>query len=354
MQLSQQSNSLNTNNTELDELLRIFTAVKTFDPSISLDGKFWFTKSKWGTGSTTLERAFDIENKIKTSLNEGDFYAEYARRIRSSFDDGIEIKYPFHIPYRSLNSTGIFDDGRNVFLYFPQGVGLETDNIDHVFGIELISASTEIFKKNILPSIKLFGMENDPGIKHMSENFQETIYLYSVLHEGAHSCGPFRVLPTPLPNMNIGMKAISVLGEMYSDMCVSFANDRYSELLPFIMFMRLFWYGRLDRSPGSVNVTKDYDSWITAYLFKKLEERSAFSFDNEKLLLDWGATLELCREIRAELLELASDALRSPNSREYFNKWMKQSLNQNENGPVYSPELLKLYNFLDERSPILL
>ena len=79
----------------------------------------------------------------------------------------------------------------------------------------------------------------------LQRNLEKTIYLASIFHEIGHRAGPFRISPAKRLGLKVDDERLNILGELATDSLLVQHLAEFPEILHFVIFQRLFWFGRM-------------------------------------------------------------------------------------------------------------
>jgi hypothetical protein len=130
---------------------------------IPIQASLALTKSTGDTSSAVLMRDFSTESKAFELLQARVQPDVVAQRFRAHEPNLPEPFWPQHYPVRVVTGAGVVTSGRNVFLFFPEVLGLKADRVDETFGFELIDVWRSIFEQTIFPCLpKVLGLSGSP------------------------------------------------------------------------------------------------------------------------------------------------------------------------------------------------
>jgi hypothetical protein len=258
---------------------------------------------------------------------------EVIARFRSYDPDLPALFWPAHFPVRVITGAGVITSGRNVFLFFPEVLGLKANGVGETFGFELIDVWRSIFDQTVFPCLpKVFDVHTQMLILGSLIPIQDEItYLASVFHEIGHRAGPFAISPKTKGPIRLNPFQWSVAGELSSDSLFGGLVREIPELALFVLMQRIFAYGRRGFSdrPITAGLNADNDSWIAAYLWSKAR--------HEQLIVpspdEPGRWRLVGSGINDLFLGISKDLDQVGNSSEdVFGRWMKKWVPTDESG----------------------
>jgi hypothetical protein len=243
------------------------------DKFIPIEARLKLTKTSAHPASAILLRDLELEQKGQAWLSSRVPYSKLMERYRA-YDPRLSTDvWPTHLPVRVVSGCGAISSGKNIFLFFPEVLGLVCDQSEDTFGFELVDIWRGVFEKNVFPCFsRLFDRDSQMRVfGKLVPVLDETIYIASVLHEIGHRVGPFAVSPKPHGPIRVSEFQWEVSGELSTDALLSSLGHELPELALFVLLQRLFWFGRRGFSdkPMSAWINSDNDSWIAAYVWQK-------------------------------------------------------------------------------------
>lgn len=250
---------------------------------VFLEGQYSFTKNREVYLRATLVRRLDLEARMQgwvaSRVSQDVLLSRLSQRCRF----GERVEWPRHFPMKVIASNGAAALSNNVFLYFPFGAGLRSEEEQHIFGFELVEVSIAIFNEVHVPALKRAGSKKIMALVEdtFSACLEEVVYLYSLLHEMCHRVGVWRVIPSKDKSLRISGKNLAIVGELWADLQLVETAREFPEICLFIFLNRIFWYARngtgVNAQQGGLN--DDNDAWGGAYLWVRLRDAGALSIN---------------------------------------------------------------------------
>lgn len=311
---------------------------------IRLNGYFKLTKTEQGWVDALAVRDRALESSVMHWLSERSSYQEIIGRYQA-YDNELHSKeLPQHYPLKILSGVGSISSGKNIFMFFPNALGLEPQCEQDVFGLEFVDVWSNLFRRSIFDCVKrVFSTEDQLRLLvPLETNLERTIYLSSVFHEIGHRVGPFRVSPGMAPGMNLSEFQVDVFGELATDSHLILNLPEFPEVAAFVILQRLFWFGRrgFSDNPLSAQINHDNDAWIGAYLWQKLTEFGVISSKQGKLRFQSERVVECFTSIIEETDAMARRTQSKSNQDELVSQWMCNQV-PCERGRFFLPEGLR-------------
>jgi len=168
-----------------------------------------------------------------------------------------------------------------------------------------------------------------------------------VFHELGHEVGPWRVSPTPRPDMHLDGYELDVLGELSTDSLMILQLKECPEIPLFIILQRLFWFSRrgFKENPMHGHLNTDNDAWIGLYLWSKLKRHGVISVLGDRLDYNPHAVQDCFQEVVHEIDALFVPGAEKEIQRSLIQKWQQEMVSDHlSSGAFCYPEDLR--NFL--------
>ncbi len=303
---------------------------------IQLNGHFQLTKTEFCYARAELLRDKALEKSAQSHLEGKTPLIKIMQRYQKYDSTLTDLSWPAHFPFHVISGTGAITSGSNIFMFFPQVLGIQGRSLNDYFGFELIDIWENIFKNNILPCIQR-GFSNETQkmlAKSLFKDLRVTTYLASVLHEIGHRVGPWQISPCKKGFLKLDGLKLDVLGELSTDMLMISLIPEFPEFAHFIIFQRLFWFGRrgFRNNPFEGSINTDNDAWIGSYLWNQLWKSGVFSLRNQRIQYNFEKVTSMATKILAEIDELGKmmNGNQSSEEQEFIvYTWMKKSLEHN-------------------------
>lgn len=287
-------------------LHRLQDALEQGDDLIPIHAYLKLTKTERNLCSAILLRDKGLEQVVMTDIacRAGSFGQVMARYQK--YDSSlVDLSPPKHFAVHLLSGLGSISSGKNIFLFFPQCLGLVPERAQDCFGLELIDVWTNVFERAVYPCLaKVADLRTKYEVfTSLRLKTERTIFLASIFHEVGHRVGPYRVSPQPDPRMSLSEFHLDVLGELATDSLLVVMLEEFPEIAQFVMTQRLFWFPRrgfMD-SPEMARINEDNDSWIGAYLWNAFEQQGILRWQGWRLSIDWSRVVDGFRGVLAEI-----------------------------------------------------
>jgi hypothetical protein len=304
----------NKNLTEINDKILRSRNIKSYFKNkdlVHICDSFQLTKTENNFSEAYLFRDYDLERNTFSWLSHRCSMSALIEKYRNFSVNPEPLKIPDHWPVRILAGSGSISSGKNIFMFFPQVLGVNPVQDTDIFGLEFIDVWSNIFNKIIFPIVKnVCCTETQFEIaKGVGTKLDQTVYLASLFHEIGHQVGPYKVSPTSYPNMKLKGFLLDVMGELSTDSMLVSNLDHFPEIAQFIILQRLFWFGRrgFSDNPKSALVNRDNDSWLGSYLWQKLIDKEVLQFTStQKLIIDFKKAAKIFHEIAMEIHVLIS------------------------------------------------
>jgi hypothetical protein len=329
---------------------QILKQIKT-SGNFRLRGDFHLTKAEANFSDALVVRDSELEINVHAWLTSRTSYTKIFSRYRNYDSNFIDESFPQHYPVRLMAGTGSICSGQNIFMFFPNVMGGEPRAKSEVFGLEFVDVWSNIFRKTVFPIVrKTFGEDMWLELFSLQRNLEKTIYLASVFHEIGHRTGPFRISPARAKGLKIDQRRMNILGELSTDCLLVQHLVDFPEILHFVIFQRLFWFGRMGfrNNPIQGNLNQDNDCWIGGYLWNKMVSGEVLVTRNGKLSLDSRAAQQMFKQITIEIDQLYRPDLSAKEQNEIVDQWMQENVEYKEQAFVLSAEFRKILGDIQE------
>jgi hypothetical protein len=313
---------------------------------ISINHPLRFTKGETRLSNFEIYVDHLLRDRVIALIQSGGGWSALMDRY-AAFDPGLkDLSWPSHFPVHILSGDGQVTDGSNIFMFFPEVLGISGEKPSDYFGLELIDAWECVFDQIITPCLQRIADE-----KTILEYFtvfcsrrREIIYLASVCHEIGHRVGIWKVSPSRDDRLSLTKMQIDVMGELSTDTyLVKFSNKSFG-LAEFVLYQRLFWFGRMlsdqDAVQGALN--SDNDAWIGAYLWQIAESIGCLKFNS----IDSKYSIK--HDLIANVFDMVFEDIRSLEARVLaagpgdhslvIQKWMEDRVPQSKTGDFVYPK----------------
>lgn len=312
-------------------------------PFIHLKGHFKLTKTERAWVDAVAVRDRHLEQDVHQWIAARSSYNKIMDRY-SVYDSSLCSRVlPRHYPLKLVSGVGSVCSGKNIFMFFPNALGLAPSSEADVFGLEFIDVWSNLFRRSVFECVKrTFALEDQIRILlPLDINLERTIYLSSIFHEIGHRVGPYRVSPSIQSGMDLTEFQTDVFGELATDSLLLLHLKEFPEVAMFILTQRLFWFGRrgyLD-NPLSANINVDNDAWIGAFLWNRLRDTVLETKDG-KLHVRLEKIEIVFQTILNEIDELAQSTCGRSDQKELACQWMMNQV-PCARGQFFLPEDLK-------------
>jgi len=313
---------------------------------LHLKGDFHLTKTASNFSDVLLERDFELETRtlqyIESQLGVSNVLGRYKK-----YDPALSLtQLPPHYAMKVMSGAGSICSGANIFMFFPLVLGLVPISRDDSFGFEFVDIWKNIFQTAIFPCVReLFTLESQLQIHmQLSRELERTVFLAAVFHELGHEVGPWRVSPTPRPDMHLDGYELDVLGELSTDSLMILQLKEFSEIPLFIILQRLFWFSRrgFKENPMHGHLNTDNDAWIGLYLWNKFKRHGVISVNGDRLDYNPHAVQDCFQEVVSEIDALFVPGLEKDIQRSLIQKWQQKMVPEHlSSGAFCYPEDLR-------------
>jgi len=316
----------------------------TGNPIIRISGDLSLTKTRPGHSEAYLFRDQALETSVAQFIGQRASFSELIRRYQA-YDPSLRwMTWPSHFPVRILAGEGAISSGDNIFMFFPGAVGVAAQSESDIFGFEFIDVWSNVFNHGIFPCLRLLcdPETNLEVVLKLQLSLERTVYLASVFHEIGHRVGPWKCLTELSAGGRVSDFQFNALTELATDCLLSTLLPEFEELSIFVTLQRLFWFGRRGFRQNSVKglLNEDADSWIGAYLWRKLEESGAWGKNQKgELTLRPDELRPMYRGILTEIDALVGEASELPTTTAArVTRWMSTSVPFHADRGFYLPE----------------
>ncbi|MGQ5524300.1 hypothetical protein ACUHMQ_13720 [Chitinimonas sp. PSY-7] len=333
-----------TNTVALDYLRSIRTRLDRGDRRIHIDYPLQFTKGKGQPTQCELFVDRALRERVTTLTEQRGGFANFIARYQDFDPRMVDSRWPAHFPVHVLSAKGQIVDGRNIFMFFPEVLGLSTGQEKDYFGLELIDIWDAVFDQVVTPSVqRLFDTQTQfDYFEACCTQRREFIYLASIFHEIGHRVGPWKVSPTKDENIHLSKMQVDIMGELSTDTYVVKFLAEFPELASIVLYQRLFWFGRMHYDQNSLHgaLNTDNDAWIGAYLWQVAEQVGCLKHDSATGL--W----HIDRDRIASVFDVVFDALQAIGARllnetnqvNVLQRWIGERVPQDEDGLFVYPD----------------
>lgn len=314
------------------------------DLVINFEGHFYPTKGDSGVSNGTIHRQLEVENAVRAKLEKDDSYNTIVAGYQRYDSRLTDTAFPRHYASKFVDLSGPLTDNHNIFLFFPEALGIRSDKMEDYFGVEFIDVWRDVFEEIVLPcATKVFCEQSNARIASVLNNLEQTIYMASVFHEIGHRVSPWKVSPCKDPRVNIKPFYLDVLGELSTDSLMVWQCQQFEDLALFVMLQRIFWFGRFghDRDPKSGSLNSDNDCWNGAYLWHKYLENDVLVPVGDKWQIHFERIVPTFKQAVEDIDGLAQTLFGRDDQDELVFNWMKQRVEYVEGKGFVYPQSMK-------------
>ncbi|NJL25737.1 MAG: hypothetical protein HC902_11565 [Calothrix sp. SM1_5_4] len=287
---------------------------------IRVSGNLKLTKSGQHPTHAFLLRDFELERSVYQWIDERVSYRRIMDRYRTFDPELASQTPPQHYAVRMLAGIGAISSGSNIFMFFPEVIGLDAKSDEDCFGFEFIDIWANIFRESVFRCWhSVFDFQSRIRLlQTLSCNLDRTIFLAAIFHEIGHRTGYFKVSPTTNPGLHISRFQLDILGELATDSQLVLNLREFPEIADFVFSQRIFWFGRrgFGTNPVSAWINQDNDSWISAMLWNRaladgVIERTGtrYAYHGDRVHFLFESVLKSVEELGMRLDHLASAEL---------------------------------------------
>ena len=337
--------SFDSNCISSDERLETLKAQIAKESSlINLNGFFKLTKTDQGFVDAIALRDRSVERDVQRWVADRSSYQALVSRYRA-YDPTLHSEEPpNHYPLRLLSGIGSVTSGKNIFMFFPNALGIVPQTENDVFGLEFIDIWENLFRRSIFECVKrTFAIEDHFKILVPLEmSLGRTIYLSSIFHEIGHRVGPFKVSPGLEDGMNLSPFQVDVFGELATDSLLIRNLTEFPEVAMFVILQRLFWFGRrgFSDNPLCASINSDNDAWIGSLLWTRLIRDGVITKSSNGLRFHQENIIPCFNALIAEIDALARMSQGRSDQQEIFYQWMANQV-PSARGTFFLPEGLR-------------
>lgn len=314
----------------------IVQQVQSGNPIIHVNGSLKLTKSDLHPTHAFLLRDFELERSVHNWIAERSSYSKILERYRS-FDPQLNSDLPpQHFAVRMLAGVGAICSGNNIFMFFPEVIGLNAKSEHDCFGFEFVDIWANIFRENVFRCWnQTFDFQSRVELlQSLSPNLERTIFLAAIFHEIGHRTGCFKVSPAKDPNLKISSFHLDVLGELATDAQLVLNLPEFPEIAHFVFSQRIFWFGRrgFANNPISAWMNCDNDSWISAMLWNRSVAQGLIRKDGVRFIYDSSRIAEVFRGVLSSIEDLGANLntlCSSEAQRDAVDEWMRSEVDYN-------------------------
>lgn len=314
------------------------------DRRIFIDYPLQFTKGETYPSRCDLFIDSNLKREVIRWVDRNGGYSHFMSRYRN-FDPRLDDEsYPAHFPVYVLSAEGQISEGRNIFMFFPEVLGISTGCSEDYFGLELIDVWEAVFDQVVSPCVqRIFDVNTQfDYFETFCTSRKNIIYLASIFHEVGHRVGPWKVSPTKDERISISKMQVDIMGELSTDTYLVKFLPEFPELASFVLYQRLFWFGRMkyEESEKYGALNSDNDAWIGAYLWQVAEAVGCLSQDKEsgRWSIDKEKIYKVFDYVFSELLTVEKELLESMDQVDTLQMWLDSKVPQDEFGLFVYPE----------------
>lgn len=340
--------AININFSAQSVLAGIKNAIDNNDVIIPIDADFYFTKGKPGRTSGYIFREKVLENDVVDWLQSRIAFDTVMSRYKSYDRNLISLEWPKHYATRFVNVCGKAAEGENIFMFFPEVLGIDAGTIDDYFGFEFVDIWSSVFDEIVFPCVrKIFDEESQLKLfTTLRPVLDKTIYLASIFHEIGHRCGYWKVSPDKDSRVHINKFNTDILGELSTDTLLVNLLHEFPEVLYFIFLQRLFWFGRtgFKNDPVSGKLNEDNDTWIGSYLWNKYIDNDALvKMSNGR----WHVNFDLLKtsffHVIKDVDQLGCEVILKSDQNTIIQNWMRNKVEYKNNKFFLPKEMQSIF-----------
>ncbi|PHV13235.1 hypothetical protein [Chitinimonas sp. BJB300] len=333
-----------TNALALDYLRSLRIRLDRGDRRILIDYPLQFTKGTLQQTQCELFVDQPLRDRVANWTEQLGGFASFISRYQDFDPRMVDQSWPAHFPVHVLSAKGQIVEGRNIFMFFPEVLGLSTGQHNDYFGLELIDIWDAVFDQVITPCVqRMFDAQTQfDYFESFCTQRRELIYLASVFHEIGHRVGPWKVSPCKDENIHLSKMQVDIMGELSTDTYLVKFLPEFPELASFVLYQRLFWFGRMHYEQDSVHgaLNTDNDAWIGAYLWQIAERVGCLSHDSTSGL--WRIARDRIASIFDvvfdELQAIGAQLLNEPDQIDALQRWIDERVPKDEAGQFIYPD----------------
>lgn len=333
-------------------LTHLVKQFETRSKLVEFSGFFYPTKGKSGLSTGKFERCLDLEDTVKSGLMSDKLFEKIMKRYQEYDPRLMDLSFPSHYASRFVELSGPLADNFNIFLFFPNALGLVSDNLDDYFGIEFIDIWSSVFTEIVFPCAeRVFDDESLQYITQALGRLDQTVYTASIFHEIGHRVGPWRVSPCQDERLHIQSFHLDLLGELSTDSLMVSMCEELSDLSLFIFLQRIFWFGRFgyedNQVSGSLNT--DNDCWNGAYLWNQYLSDGVLVPHGERWKVNFTKLTSTFRSVVRDIDNLANRLIEEDDQDIHITAWMRDRVDYNiEHGFVYPKSMKEVFDRVSE------
>lgn len=272
---------------------------------------------------------YELVNRVDDLISRHGGFTALATRYQAFDTSLIDVTRPVHLPVHLPYARGQVAQGENIFMFFPEVLGLSTSRECDYFGLELIDSWECVFDQVVSPCVGRVAAP-ETAVDYLTafcSGRKELTYLASVFHELGHRVGMWKVSPRRTEGLTLNKFQVDVLGELSTDTYLSYLLPEIPGLGLFVMYQRLFWFGRMgsDSDPVRGFLNTDNDCWIGAYLWQVCEKVGCVHVDKTgRFVLRHSQINAVFSHIFADLQALAALVGATHDQSETVASWMRE------------------------------
>lgn len=331
-------------------LKKIRHAIDANDSIIPLDADFYFTKGLPGQATGNIYRDKELEQSVIKWIGSRTSFENVIQRYQTYYPELLSLEWPSHYATRFINAQGRIAEGKNIFMFFPEVLGIESNELKDYFGFEFIDLWVDVFDEIIFPCVRrIFDSETQIILfSALRPNLEKIIYLSAVFHEIGHRCGFWRVSPSIDPKIKINKFHTDVLGELSTDTLLCCMLKEFPEVVYFIFLQRLFWFGRFNfknkQKSGALN--EDNDTWIGSYLWNFYEKNNILEkrSGENTLHVNFEKLLSVFPKVLIDIDTLGKNIICTDSSQDdLIHLWMKNNVMFVNEEFVYPASMVEIF-----------
>lgn len=330
---------------------RISASFRKKEKLIPIKSWMKLTKTSKASCEALLLNDLELQSDVLRWIDDRSSIPKILGRYKSLDPNFNLTQLPPHFAARVVNGVGAICSGQNIFLFFPDCLGLRGREEKDFFGIELIDVWANIFNRSVFPCAReVFTAESQVKLlSTVGGCLDKTIYLAALFHEVGHRVGSWRVSPQPDPRMKVSATYLDIFGEIYTDSLLVQYLHEFPAVRDFVILQRLFWFGRrgFRDNPQSAMINTDNDSWLSCLVWNRLQAGGALYRENRRWTLLPEKITEIFASLSQDVENLGKEVLQQPTQQlqdELCQQWMNQEVaNTAEHHFVLPKDLREAY-----------
>lgn len=321
---------------KLETLNAIFRAFERGDAIVPISTELGLTKTRNAPCEAMLFHDRHLEAESFQMLNERLSMNDVLSRYEQLAPRDRQLHQPNHFAAKVLSGRGAISSGENIFLFFPECLGLSGHEAGFTFGVELIDVWANIFHKVVFPCVRrVFDLNTQVStMTKLSPMLEKTIYLASVFHEIGHQVGCWRVSPVAHISNRVSAFHLDIMGELQTDSLLVQNLREFDQIFYFVLLQRLFWFGRrgFASNPLSARLNSDNDSLISALLWNELVKHGAIIPSGHRFELRADAAKTVFSQLAKESENVGTQAFRhsAPEDQNAIvERWLREKIDWN-------------------------